>query len=77
MLGEVHALALQVLLVPLPPIIHVIGIILQVGNHGCNWYMTGGGADDTSEKFVIPDQCSLGPRVPHAIQEKIDSIVFV
>jgi hypothetical protein len=39
--------------------------------------MTGGGADNASEKFVIPDQCSLGPRVPHAIQEKIDSIVFV
>jgi len=74
---ELHALASQVLFVLLPPMIHVIGIILQVGNHGSNWYITGGGADDASEKIVIPDQCSLGPRVPHAIQEKVDSIFFI
>ena len=75
--GELHPLVSQVLFVLLPPIIHLRWIILQVGNHGGNWYMASSGADDAGEKFIILDQGSMGPRVPHAIQEEIDSIVFV
>jgi hypothetical protein len=77
--GKSHSEVFQIVLILCPPIIHILGIIFQGGDHSGDWYAAwpGGRAHDVSEKFIVFEQCSLSPRTPHTIQEKVDSVIFV